>query len=168
MRTESKVRLVYVAGKFSAKTREGVEANIAAAVAVGIEVAKLGLFPVVPHANTSHPDYERVQEYPFWIAGTLELLRRCDAIVMVPRWEESSGAKGERAEASRLRMPTFDTVAELAASVGHRSSPFAAGARDDDRPTDPAPPLSVEAFHEVAVEDDEADRMVGLARGVVG
>lgn len=76
--------LVYVAGPFSAPTRAGVEANIARAVAVGLEVAKLGFMPVIPHANTAHPEFEKIQPYPFWISGTTEMLRRCDAMVMVP------------------------------------------------------------------------------------
>lgn len=75
---------VYVAGPFSAPTRRGVDANIARAVAVGLEVAKLGFMPIMPHANTAHPEFEKIQAYPFWIDGTTELLRKCDVMVMVP------------------------------------------------------------------------------------
>lgn len=76
--------LVYVAGPFSAPTRAGVDVNIARAVAVGLEVAKLDLTPWIPHANTAHPEFEKIQPYPFWISGTTEMLRRCDAMIMVP------------------------------------------------------------------------------------
>lgn len=105
--------LIYIAGKFSAPMRDGVEANIRHAVSWAIEVAKLGGMPVTPHANTAHPDFETVQPYPFWIAGTMALLRRCDAILMIPGWEDSSGARGERAEASRL-MPVFYAPDDMA------------------------------------------------------
>ncbi len=105
--------LVYIAGPFSAPTREGVEANIAAAVALGIEVAKLGAMPVIPHANTAHPEFERVQPYQFWIGGTMALLRACGACAMVQRWEHSSGAKGERLEMLRLGRPVFYELPEL-------------------------------------------------------
>src|SRR5687767_6886277 len=44
--------LVYVAGSFSAPTRAGVEANIHAAALRGLEVAKLGACPMIPHCNT--------------------------------------------------------------------------------------------------------------------
>ena len=109
-----RVKMVYCAGPFSAPTREGVEANIAAMVRLGIEVAKLGGFPVVPHSNTSAPEYEQVQPYPFWIEGTLELMRRCDAVMLAQNWAQSSGARGERLEAIGIGMPVFETLAELA------------------------------------------------------
>ncbi len=102
--------LAYVAGKFSGPTREAVEANIRAAEAVGIELARAGFVPVVPHANTSAPAYEEMQPYPFWIAATLELMRRCDIVVCVDNWQDSSGAKGEVAEQRRLGKPVFLSV----------------------------------------------------------
>jgi len=99
--------LVYVAGKFSGKTRAAVERNIAAAVDVGVRIAEIGAMPLIPHANSSHPRFERVQPYQFWIDGTLELLKRCDAICMVNGWAESSGATGEKRWAQTHGMPVF-------------------------------------------------------------
>ncbi len=107
--------LVYVAGPFSAPDRAGVEAHIRRASEAGVEVAKLGFCPVIPHANTAHPDFESVQPYQFWIDATAELLRRCDAILLIEGWENSSGARAEKAEAERLKMPVFLSLAELAA-----------------------------------------------------
>lgn len=114
------VTMVYVAAPFSAPDRAGVEANIRSAEALGIEVAKLGAFPVVPHANTSHPDYERVQPYAFWIAGTMALLRACDCVLMHPDWQRSSGARGEHADAVARSQPVFYALAELAAWLSER------------------------------------------------
>jgi hypothetical protein len=102
--------LVYVAGRYSAPSRAGVERNIRAAVAVGITVAELGAMPVVPHANTADAAFEETQPYQFWIEGTLELLRRCDAVLMVEGWQDSRGARGEHAEAKRLGKPIFETA----------------------------------------------------------
>lgn len=107
--------LVYVAGPFSAPTREGVEQNIARAVARGLQVAALGAMPVCPHANTSHPDYERLQPYQFWIAGTLELLKCCRALITVHGWEASSGARGEVEWMLEVERPVFHKRAQLKA-----------------------------------------------------
>lgn len=110
--------LVYVAGPFSAPTREGVEANIRRAVDLGVEVAKLGAFPVIPHANTADPRFEHVQPYQFWIDATMAMLRTCDALITVPGWEKSSGARGEvewmkRARTVRGRSVVFHSIEAL-------------------------------------------------------
>lgn len=107
--------LVYIAGPFSAQTREGVELNIQLAVRVGLDVARLGAFPVIPHANTAHPDFEQLQPYSFWIDGTVELLRRCDVVLMVPGWEASGGASKERLTALAMFKPVFLTFEEFEA-----------------------------------------------------
>ncbi len=107
------MKLVYVAGPFSAPTREGVEFNIREAVKCGIEVARVGAFPVVPHANTSHPDYEKVQPYEFWIDGTMLLLQQCHALITVRGWMQSSGARKEHAWMIRAKRPVFHDTVEL-------------------------------------------------------
>ncbi len=101
------LKLIYIAGKFSGPTRADVENNIMAAVRVGIEVARAGGMPVIPHANTAHPEFETVQPYEFWIEGATALLRKCDAVMLVSGWTESSGARSEEQEAKRLGLPVF-------------------------------------------------------------
>jgi hypothetical protein len=107
------MKLIYVAGPFSAPTRQGVEENIRRAELLGVEVAKLGACPVVPHCNTSHPEFEHVQPYEFWIKATLELLRRCDAVIFTENWRESSGARAEHDDAISRHQPAFSSVGEL-------------------------------------------------------
>lgn len=101
------VRLIYIAGRFSAPNREGVEANIRAAELVGLEVAKLGGYPLIPHSNTSHPEFEAVQPYDFWIDATKAMLCTCEALILVEGWEQSSGARGEKLLAEERGMPVF-------------------------------------------------------------
>lgn len=127
------VKIVYVAGPFSAPTREGIEANIMTASLAGIEVARLGFCPLVPHANTAHPLFEKVQPYRFWIEATTELLRRCDAALFIEGWNRSSGATGEHREAERLGIPRFYQLDEL--------ERWGRGLRDTMSP--PAPALTV-------------------------
>lgn len=100
--------MIYVAGPFSAPTREGVDHNISVATWWGIRLAWKGAFPVVPHSNTSHPEYEKAQGYEFWMAGTAKLLRSCDATFLLPEWRVSSGARGEEKLAREIGMPVFD------------------------------------------------------------
>lgn len=84
------------------------------AVDLGIDVARLGCYPVIPHANTAHPLFEKIQPYQFWIEGTIELMRRaCDAMILVPKWETSSGARQERGDMLLRRKPVFETIDAL-------------------------------------------------------
>lgn len=101
------IPLIYVAGPFSAPNRASVDLHIQHAVEFGLRVARAGGMPVVPHANTSHPDYEHEQSYEFWISGTAKLMTRCDGVLLIPGWEGSRGARG----AGRARSRGQDRVA---------------------------------------------------------
>lgn len=99
------MRIVYVAGRFRGPTAWVIENNIRRAEEVAFEVSKLGAMPLTPHCNTRFFHGEGSDK--FWLDGTLELLRRCDAVIMVPGWDTSFGARGEKTEAERLGMPVF-------------------------------------------------------------
>lgn len=99
------LQLVYVAGPFSAPTAWGIELNIRRAEALGREVAHLGAYPVMPHANMRGYWVDEAP-YEFWIAGTLQLMRRCDAVIVVPNWQESRGTRDEITAAAD-RVPCF-------------------------------------------------------------
>lgn len=100
------IPLIYVAGPYRADTAWGREKNIHAAKTWGVALAKAGAYPVIPHANTAHFDGEAGDD--FWIGGTLELLRRCDGVILIDGWFRSTGARGEMLEARARQMPILD------------------------------------------------------------
>ena len=106
--------LIYVAGPYRAATRDDIARNIDAARVVGISAAALGWFPVIPHANTAHMELDLPGlGDDFWLAGTLEMMERCDAVVLVPGWQNSAGTRGEIIRADELRIPIFRTLDTL-------------------------------------------------------
>jgi hypothetical protein len=112
--------LVYVAGPYTSSPITGEKAlpferemNIQNAWRDGIRVARCGAMPVIPHANAAHMDGVRGDDYEFWIAGTLELLKRCDALFLMYCWEMSSGSRGEAMEAIGRKMPVFESINDL-------------------------------------------------------
>jgi hypothetical protein len=112
----SAIKLVYVAGRYRGKTPSNVALNIAAAQHVGLLVAQSGAMPVIPHKNTEgfeHLDPSIHDE--FWLEGTLAIMRKCDAVVLVPGWEQSSGTRGEVAESQRLGIPVYLSVSDMVA-----------------------------------------------------
>jgi hypothetical protein len=150
------MKLIYVAGPYRAATGWGIEQNIQRARALGAEVAALGAYPVIPHSNTAHMDGLATDE--LWLRGTLELMRRCDAVIFTPDWRQSSGARDERTDARRLDMPRFYDVAKLRAWLAMETQPNYCSTCDAPDPDgDPEGTLCrtcVEAM--VADADDDA------------
>ena len=100
-----KLPLIYIAGPFRGPTPYDVRRNVERARDAGLWVARQGGYPVIPHTMTSDFDKQLTDE--FWLDGTMELLRRCDAICMMENWAKSVGAQAERREAVRLELPVL-------------------------------------------------------------
>lgn len=141
------MKLVYVAGPYRAKTMWGVEQNIRKAEAVGMEIAKSGLaYPVIPHCNT-RGYFEETQGDQFWLEGTLELMRKCDAVMLTEGWEKSSGTRGEIKEAWRISLPVFDDLVDLDAFlVGKDDFKEVFSSPSFDQQFGPLPPRAAETL----------------------
>ena len=107
----SRIRLVYVAGPYSATNAYAVQHNINKAWEMGCHVADLGAFPVIPHTNTMHMD--GIQPYKFWAEGTMQLMTHCDAVLILDGYIDSRGTKAEIKEAERLKIPIFYNLEDL-------------------------------------------------------
>ena len=105
------MKVVYVAGRFSAPDQWQRARNVRAAETLAFAVAEAGAMPLNPLANTCNFFATLTDE--FWYAGTLELLRRCDAIILTPGWQGSKGVQAEIDEAFARKMPVFERVEEL-------------------------------------------------------
>lgn len=99
------MRLIYIAGPFRAPTAWAIEQNIRRAETLSLEVWKLGAAALCPHANARF--FHGLCDDQVFLDGTLEMLRRCDAVLVCAGWTGSTGTKGEIAEAHRLNLPVF-------------------------------------------------------------
>jgi nucleoside 2-deoxyribosyltransferase len=105
------MKIVYVAGPFRGATAWEVAENVRIAERAGLAVARVGFMPLIPHANTAHFHGECTDE--FWLSGTMELMRRCDAVLVVYGWGSSAGTLAEMAEAERVGIPVFKNIDDL-------------------------------------------------------
>lgn len=99
------MKLVYIAGPFRAPTAWQMAENVREAERWGLEVARRGAMPVIPHANT-HLFHGQLTE-EFWVRGTLLLLERCDAGFFIPNWTKSVGANAEYSYCEMAGTPVF-------------------------------------------------------------
>ena len=96
--------VAYVAGPYRSKEGpNGILKNIMAARDIAIQLWRMGYAVVCPHANTFLMDGAAPDDV--WLEGDLEILRRCDMVVMTPNWKESSGATAEKNEAEANNIP---------------------------------------------------------------
>ena len=117
------MKLVYIAGRFRGATPWDVEKNIRAAEEVGFEVATLGAMPVIPHSMTRY--FDKTLTDAFWLAGTMELLSQCDAVMTVANHAESKGAAAELAAARADGKPVFHDFPSLATWIKADDEPAA-------------------------------------------
>jgi len=113
-------KLVYVAGPIS---KGDLVENCRRAHAAGLELLKAGMAAIVPHGScfwgndTLGRDAFRPEVLPHgtthedWYGMDLEIVRRCDAVLRLPGL--STGADLEAAEARRVGIPVYYSVADL-------------------------------------------------------
>lgn len=101
-----KDKIIYISGKIRDDSLFKQECNIIDAMSVALECWKLGYPTICPHGNTHLFDGELTWEE--FITGDLLILDRCDIIIMVEGWQESTGAMRERQYAHMRGMESYD------------------------------------------------------------
>lgn len=98
------MQLCYIAGPYRSNTLYGTLENIRAAEKVALKYWNLGYAVICPHKNTSFFDGALQLPNSTWLKGDLEMLKRCDAIVMMKNWRKSKGAMVEHNFVLRKRI----------------------------------------------------------------
>lgn len=109
------MKVVYVAGPFRGKSSWDIEENIRRAERLALEVWRSGAAALCPHCNTRF--FQGAADDAVWLDGDLELLARCDAVLMTPDWQRSSGARAEQEFAVKRGIPVFETLDALKAWI---------------------------------------------------
>ena len=113
------MKVVYIAGPFRSTNPDGrsnswgVQQNVMQAMAVALEVWKMGHAALCPHANTMFFQDADGTVDSVWLRGDLEMLKRCDALMLAPNWEKSSGARAEVEFAQGNKIPVFTDLDDL-------------------------------------------------------
>ena len=99
------MKTVFVAGPFRAAISWEIQQNVTRAEQVALELWRMGLAVLCPHSNCRH--FQGAAPDDVWLRGDLEMVSRFDAVVMLPTWEFSEGARGEHAHAIKEGKVVF-------------------------------------------------------------
>ena len=99
--------IVYLAGPIRPKGDQTLESNINNAKNIALELWKKDYTVISPHANSDLPIAlaDKEVEAWRWLNGDLDIIARCDAVVVLPGWEESAGTKSEIKFAKERNIP---------------------------------------------------------------
>ncbi|MCE5309616.1 MAG: DUF4406 domain-containing protein [Acidobacteriales bacterium] len=101
------MKLVYVAGPYRDKSEYGVLQNIREAEAIALELWKMGFAVICPHKNTAFMGGAQGLPDDVWLKGDLEMIERCDGVVLAPKWALSVGTRAEKEHAQKHGIPVI-------------------------------------------------------------
>jgi hypothetical protein len=105
------MKVIYIAGPIRAANAWAVEQNIRQAEELSLEVWKMGAACICVH--TSCRFFHGVTADEVWLEGDLEIISRCDAILMTDDWQESVGATKEHTFALEHDIPVLYDISEV-------------------------------------------------------
>jgi len=99
-------KMVYIAGPYRADNGRAVIENVRLAESVAMVLVKAGVHFHCPHLNTGFMCGLAPEE--FFLDMDLDMLRRCDAILMIGDWRNSAGARAELDVAAGLSLGQYE------------------------------------------------------------
>ena len=93
--------------------------NVNDAAGIALKVWAMGAAVICPHLNTR--PFQGALTDDVWLNGDLEMIRRCDYLVLIPGWEGSEGTCNEKAFAhgSGLIVFEWDSILHDARAMTH-------------------------------------------------
>lgn len=104
--------IIYISGKYTDDTQEKIDANIALARKHAIRLWEAGYTVICPHLNTANFEKDCSIKWEDYIRGDLQIVSRCDAVVMLCNMNNSQGALMERTVAIEKGIPVFHSTSE--------------------------------------------------------
>jgi hypothetical protein len=101
--------LIYIAGKLNGKTAIEYIQNVHTMVKYAEKVRKLGFSIMVPGNDVICGFICGTHEYDDYWKNNVTIMKRCDALAMVPNWRDSKGAVSERKIALEEGIIVLDT-----------------------------------------------------------
>jgi hypothetical protein len=104
--------LVYLSGPITATPTHSVADNVASALTVWIDCTRRGIPSFCPQLGAAFPEAFTIN-YETWMAYDFAVIDHCTALLMLPRWGTSAGAKREATYAALKGLCVFYDVDAL-------------------------------------------------------
>ena len=97
----------------TAKHGYSVEENVAAGLKVYLDLLRAGIPAFCPHLGGAFPSAWADVPWETWLDYDLAVIDRSTHVLMLPRWQESTGAQKEHDYAMQIGKPVIFSVREL-------------------------------------------------------
>jgi hypothetical protein len=105
--------LVYIAGPMTAKDGYSIEENVAAGLRVYLELLQAGVPAFCPHLSGAFPSAWSALDHAQWLAYDKAIIDRCTHMLLLPRWQTSTGAVVEEQYAAQRGLLVVYSVEEV-------------------------------------------------------
>lgn len=99
--------ILYIAGPYRGATPEIIKQNIQNAREVAVVVWEAGHVAICPHLNTACFEEDCQVPNHRYLSGDLDILARCDGLILTLDWERSEGARAEKTFAEQHDIPVW-------------------------------------------------------------
>ena len=110
------MKVIFISGPFRGRTPWLTEQNIRRAEELSLEAWKLneeGFEVVVLCTHTNSRFFDKTIDDRYFLDGYLEVLRRCDVMLLTPDWEASEGARDEVKFCDKYEIPVVHSIDQL-------------------------------------------------------
>jgi hypothetical protein len=105
------IPIVFICAPYTARCGRDIAFNIRLARDYARQLAANELGFICPHTNSAN--MHDIGEPEYWYEMYLTILEQCDAMLVVGKWERSTGCQKEIYRAQKLSIPTFYNLSEL-------------------------------------------------------
>lgn len=98
-------KVIYLSAPYRGKTVNDIRINIRKAEAVAAELWKQGYYVICPHLNSAF--FDGLVDDSVFLAADIEILKRCDAMVLAGCWKDSKGCQVELEVARQHKIPVY-------------------------------------------------------------
>ena len=107
------MKILYIAGPYRGKTVNEIRVNIRRASDAAAEIWKAGHAAICPHLNSAYFDGVTTDEN--FLEGYVEILKRCDGMILHGTWNLSAGTMKEIQVCKDNNIPIYVTIRDAIA-----------------------------------------------------